>query len=585
MYRKIPSSFINNLLSKIDILEIISKEIKLKKIGKNFYASCPFHDEKTPSFIVNHQQQYYYCFGCGISGNIIDFMMSFNKLNFVETIQELSCYCGLKIPFQKEIFKLDDKNQKKKIYFKVMEKIKKNYQKSLYSEIGYNARYFLKKRGLNKKIIDYYSIGFAPNQIDYFKKDFSKNELQIIQELGIVTYQKNSIYYLFYNRIIFPIHNEKGNVIGFGGRTINQTNPKYINSKETKLFHKNQNLYGLYELTKKNKKIDQILLVEGYMDVITLVQFGIKNVVALLGTAINAYHIKLLFKITRTIIFCYDGDSAGQKTAWKSLNIILPFLKDKYIVKFIFLPKNEDPDSIIRNEGKKKFENRINNAIPLSSFLIKKLLKNTYIGDIEGKAKFTSLIIPLIQKIPGKNLRLFLIKKISYLVNMIDISTILNLVNNKNIKKINYNTVNIKPTTMRILINLLIKNPKFVNLIFDYDQKIEKYNYPGLKLFLELIKICKKYPQINTHQILEIYRNTKYKRQLEKLLIWNIPIDNKKNKKIFQDALKHLYYILLNKKIELLIYKEKTTGLNKEEKNQVCLLTLEKKNIKTKKNN
>ncbi|WP_343189125.1 DNA primase [Buchnera aphidicola (Chaitoregma tattakana)] len=417
MLEKIPKSFIDELVLKTNIVDIVSSKIQIIKRGKNFYAICPFHNEKTPSFSISLEKQFYYCFGCNVHGNVIDFLMNYEKMSFLESIKELSMLNGMKIPTKN----IKYKKQCEKIYYEkkklhnILYKLSKKYINNIYEKKNVQVRKYLEKRGVRKDIIEKFSIGYS-NNIKIITDKYAKQNKTLVNLLikaGILYLNKNNtIYNRFVNRIMFPIKNSKGEINGFGARILTKSFPKYLNSPETKIFKKKENLYGINEVYKYNKLIKKLLIVEGYFDVITLFQNKIKYAVSILGTSININIIKKLFKISNTIIYCYDGDKAGKNASWKTLEISLPYIEDNKILKFIFLPKGEDPDSIIRKEGYKNFKIRIKNATPMSEFLFKKLLKKNDLSSPEKKTTFSRLAINMIQKIPGKIIKFFLRKKL-----------------------------------------------------------------------------------------------------------------------------------------------------------------------------
>lgn len=411
----VSKSLINQLLIKTDIVDLIRTKINLKKSGKDYFARCPFHHEKTPSFTVSEEKQFFYCFGCGIHGNVIDFLISYDHLSFFESLEVLSYRTGIKIIYESQNNSInnDELNQRHALY-EIMNKINIFYHKSLENHAFNPANIYLKKRGLDFKIIQEFSLGFSnPKQISlsqYFKN--SPNQLSLLKIAGMIIYRNNErTFDRFQNRVMFPMKNRNGKVIAFGGRVLNDTVPKYLNSPETKLFKKNTYLYGLYEIKKRNFNIDKLLLVEGYFDVIALTQYGINYSIASLG-ATTSNQIKSIYRATNKLICCYDGDLSGKRLSWRTLVKTLPYLYDEKELFFVFLPEKEDPDTLIRKIGKKSFEKIINNAQPMSMFLFNTFLSEHNLTHTDGKIKFLKCILPLIKKIPGKKLRLYLRKEL-----------------------------------------------------------------------------------------------------------------------------------------------------------------------------
>lgn len=566
MMGKIPNNFIHELLERTDIINLIHSRIKLKKIGKNYQALCPFHYEKTPSFVINQKKQFFYCFGCQIHGNAIDFLMIYEKLNFLDTINELSTLHGLTIPYKnKNITEAKKYFYKKKLHT-ILYNVSNIYKKNLFSsnKIGYE---YLKKRGIQEKIMHKFSLGFANAQYNQIKKHIKKYKLKnsSLTDSGLLTITKNEkIYDRFRLRIMFPIRDKYGKINGFGGRTLNnKKKPKYLNSSETPIFYKNKNLYGIYELQHNHKKPKKILIVEGYFDVLSLAQNNINNVVALLGTVLTSYHCKILFQICNNIIFCYDGDNAGRKANWITLNIILPFLSDYRTVRFIFLPKDEDPSSLIKKEGSIIFRKRIKKSKTLYNFLFHKISKNMQLSNIEDRIQLSNLVIPLIKKIPGKNIKIYLKKMLGEKTGILDTYQFKKIYNKKK-----YNIPVIRKTTIRLLISLILKNPELAKKIINIE-KIKKFHIPGINIFINLIKLLHQKPNLNTGQIIEKYRNSKLEKIFKYLIIWNNMIDEKRKYPIFIELLKNLKVQDLEYQYTLLVTKERKVGLNIIEKKKI----------------
>ncbi|CAL4318278.1 DNA primase [Buchnera aphidicola (Eriosoma lanigerum)] len=571
---KIPQEFINELLARTNIIDLIGSKLSLKKNGNNYKSLCPFHNEKTPSFVVNDIKQFYHCFGCQAHGNAIDFLMNYEQLNFIETIEELSLLHGLSIP-NKSINPVNN-NVLFHMYYshQILKKICNIYYDQLLQSNNTTSYQYLIQRGIKKKTIEEFSIGFSGNKSNNIAKYFSSNTKQynILIKLGlIIKDSRGRTYDHFRNRIIFPIRDRNGRINGFGGRAIYpQSNPKYLNSSESFIFKKSKQIYGIYELIKKNLKPNRIIVVEGYIDVVMLTQFKINYVVAILGSTITTEQIKLIFRITDNIIYCYDGDKAGKIASWTSLKLSLPYLQDHKSIKFIFLPNNTDPDTIIQQEGTISFQNRINNAMNASEFLFLKLLHNADLSSIEKKSYFSSLIIPLINLIPGKIMRTYLHQKLGLQLGILNIEQLNSLFLQQHKKNLN---IKIKHTPMRTIIGLLIQNPKLSKFV---PKKITiiKFNIKGFDIFLDLFKTCISNPKYKTGQILELYRNSKIENILKKLTIWDHMIIKEKIKNVFLDSLTMIYNQKLEKQYYNLIMKEKNQGLNKNEKKELWSITV-----------
>ena len=444
----IPESFIQELLNRTDIVDIIDKRVQLKKAGANYVACCPFHQEKTPSFSVSPSKQFYHCFGCGVHGSAITFLMEYEGLTFVEAIEDIASSLGLSVPNEKITNIIEKKDN-----FGLEEALKianHYYQKSLRNSP--KAIDYLKSRGLTGKVAKEFSIGFAPEGWQNLEKTFKNYEDKVLEKAGLIQKNDAGKYYdRFRNRIIFPIINEKDKVIGFGGRVIDsEDSPKYYNSPETPLFQKSYELYGLIYARKAIRDRGYVLVVEGYMDVVSLAQHDFKNVVATLGTATTIYHIKKLMRYTQDIIFCFDGDTAGKAAAWRAMMNALTALTDKVRLKFLFLPKNHDPDSYIRENSKQDFNKLAETSIPLTEYIIRNLTSTNDLTSQDKKVRLLNEVDPIINLLKAPRLSLLFRKRIAQLVglDMEEISKIL-----KAPKQEKQNINNFKKIEKRIPIN------------------------------------------------------------------------------------------------------------------------------------
>lgn len=409
MAGRIPQNFVDELLDRVDIVELIDGRVKLKKSGKNYMACCPFHDEKTPSFSVNAEKQFYHCFGCGASGNAIGFLMEYEHRGFPDVVEQLAKQCGMEVP-REEGFDSAQQKQRQDIY-SMLEKTAKYYQEQLRShpQAGI-AQDYLKGRGLTGLIAHQFGIGYAPpgwdNLLRYAGTDDTGRALLARAGLLVEKSQdetantKEKTYDRFRHRIMFPIRDVRGRVIGFGGRVLNDDKPKYLNSPETDVFHKGRELYGLYEALQANRHLDRILVVEGYMDVVALAQFGITFATATLGTAASEDHLDKAFRHAPEVVFCFDGDEAGRRAARRALEVSLPTLSEGRQVRFLFLPDDEDPDTLVRKMGKDDFLRRLQDALPLSGFLFDVASEGLNLSTPEGRARLVTNVLPFLQRIP-----------------------------------------------------------------------------------------------------------------------------------------------------------------------------------------
>lgn len=575
MAGRIPRVFINDLLARTDIVELIDARVKLKKQGKNYHACCPFHNEKTPSFTVNGEKQFYHCFGCGAHGNAIDFLMNYDRLEFVESIEELATSHGLDVPYEAGNGPSQMERHQRQSLYQQMENLNGFYQQSLQQSSAQSARDYLEHRGLSADIINHFSIGYAPAGWDNVLKRFGKQpeDRESLMEAGmLVSNDKGRVYDRFRERVMFPIRDKRGRVIGFGGRVLGNDTPKYLNSPETPVFHKGRQLYGLYEALKNHPEPKRLLVVEGYMDVVALAQFGVDYAVASLGTSTTAEHIQLLFRSTDNVICCYDGDRAGREAAWRALETALPYMNDGRQLRFMFLPDGEDPDTLVRQEGKAAFEARMEQAMPLSSFLFDSLLPQVDLSSRDGKARLSTLALPLITQIPGETLRIYMRQALGNKLGILDDSQLEKLMPKQAPGGSAPVAPPLKRTTMRVLVALLIQNPQLATLVPSLDGLAES-KIAGLPLFIELVTRCNENPGLTTGQLLELYRGTNFSQTLETLAVWNHMIVDEESEAVFQDSLASVYDSALEERLEFLIARERTHGLSTDERRELWALS------------
>ena len=586
MKGSIPRTFIDDILTKINIVDLINSRVKLKKAGRDYQACCPFHHEKTPSFTVSDKKQFYHCFGCGAHGNAISFLMEYDKLEFLEAVEELAGFLGLEIPYEKRPHFNDNGKQvnfqTKRNLYELMQEIAKFYQQQL--PLNIPAQSYLQQRGLSPEIIERFQIGYVPNAMDTVYRQFGKTreEQQKLFDLGMLSRNdRGNVYDKFRNRIMFPIRDRRGRTVAFGGRVLTDEKPKYLNSPETVTYHKGSELYGLFEALQADDSPQKLLVVEGYMDVVALAQFGVNYAVASLGTSTTSEQIQLLFRSTEQVICCYDGDRAGRDAAWRALENALPYLEDGRQLKFIFLPDDEDPDSFIRQYGKQGFEEYIENAQSLSEFLFAHLTPQVDFSSKEGKAKLAALAIPLIKQIPGDVLRLDLRNTLAKKLGILDPTQLESLLPNpaKPYNETTVPTMQFKRTPMRILIALLLQNPELVKFIPDLEP-LKNLDEPGYDLLAELTALCREKIGISAGQLLEHWRDTPQQGTLEKLLAWNHLIEDDKIEDTFRETLRYFYLQLVDKRIQWLIAKDRAEGLDLNEKQELSHLLVKKQEKK-----
>ncbi|MNL97805.1 DNA primase [compost metagenome] len=463
-----------------------------------------------------------------------------------------------------------------------MEQLSAFYQQSLHQPSGTPARNYLQQRGLSDDVIRHFAIGFAPAGWDNALKRFGRDadsRLALNDAGMLVTNDQGRSYDRFRERVMFPIRDKRGRVIAFGGRVLGDGMPKYLNSPETEVFHKGRQLYGLYEAQQNHPTPQRLLVVEGYMDVVALAQYGIDYAVASLGTSTTAEHIQLLFRATDNVVCCYDGDRAGREAAWRALETALPYLNDGRQLRFMFLPDGEDPDTLVRKEGKDAFEQRMELAQPLSTFLFETLMPQVDLSSPDGRAKLSTLALPLITQVPGETLRLYLRQQLGSKLGLLDDSQLDKLMPKQAENANTYQAPQLKRTTMRILIGLLVQNPQLATLIPSLEG-LEQTKQAGLPLFVELVQTCLAQPGLTTGQLLEQYRDNKLSQQLETLATWNHMIVEDRVEQTFLDTLASLYDSVLEQRLETLIAQARTHGLSPEEREEVRSLNqvLAKKN-------
>lgn len=568
----IPRQFIDDLLAKSNIVDVVNQRVKLKKSGQNYQACCPFHHEKTPSFTVSEKKQFYHCFGCGAHGNAISFLMEYDKLEFVEAIEELAAFLGLEVPYEQRSFQGNQTRprvnyQAKRNLYELMQDIAVFYQQQLANtEIAQN---YLAQRGLSTEIMARFQIGFVPNSMDTVLRRFGTNrdEQQKLFDLGMLSRsERGTPYDRFRNRIMFPIRDKRGRTIAFGGRVLNDDKPKYLNSPETLTYHKGNELYGLFEALQVNDEPNLLLVVEGYMDVVALAQFGVDYAVASLGTSTTSEQIQQLFRVTEQIVCCYDGDRAGREAAWRALENALPHLQDGRQLKFVFLPDGEDPDSYIRQYGKAQFEEYVANAQSFSEFMLAQLSPQVDFSSKEGKSKLVALAAPLIKQIPGDMLRLALRNTLAQRVNILE-SQLESLIAPPNkagqIERVAQRQI--KRTPMRLVISLLVQNPALASRISEAGLAALQQE-AGYDLLAKLTALCQARSGITTGQILEYFRDTEYQHPLEILSGWDHLLDELEIIEAFSQNYRRLNIQAIERDIQTLIEKERVEGLNEEEK-------------------
>jgi DNA primase len=424
----IPQTFIDELIARADIVEVIGSRVQLKKAGREYKACCPFHNEKSASFWVSPEKQFYHCFGCGAHGTVLRFLMEHDHMPFPEAVEELATRLGLEVPHEGSDGAAGPRRVDEPLY-ELMARVARFYMETLTGDE--RAQQYVAKRGLDRETVEKFGIGYAPNSWNDVLRRFggSEDARRALSDLGLIIERDraqarepsgsdNRYYDRFRDRIMFPIRDGRGRIIAFGGRILDQGEPKYLNSPETVLFHKGRELYGLYEARRSRTNLRRLLVVEGYMDAVRLHQFGINYAVATLGTATTPEHLKRIFRLVSEVVFAFDGDRAGRAAAWRALQNALPEARQGREVRFLFLPDGHDPDSLVGEEGAEGFERRLDTTLPLSEYLIRELSEQSDLQHADGRAKFSESARPLWAKLPEGVYRELMLARIAEVVGI-----------------------------------------------------------------------------------------------------------------------------------------------------------------------
>lgn len=596
MAAPIPAAFKEELLSRVDIVELIDARVPLKKLGRDYGACCPFHQEKSPSFTVSPTKQFYYCFGCGASGNAISFLMEYDHLGYREAVEGLAKFVGLSLP---ETIQSSSSSSRDKAVYSVMSEAAKFYQQQL--KASPEAIDYLKNRGLTGEICRTYGVGYAPDAWESLTKALPKDQNLLLETGLILSGQKNGYYDRFRHRIIFPIRDRRGRVIGFGGRvlksekakTVDAQSPKYLNSPESLVFHKSEALYGIYEALQSNRQIERLIVVEGYMDVIALAQFGITYAVGTMGTATTAQHLQQLFRVCPEIIFCFDGDRAGQQAAWRALEQCLPVLEEGRQVRFMFMPNGKDPDDVVRQEGVAAFQERLKDAQPFSQFLFDTLREKVDLRSVDGQARLVGLATPLLNRLPEGPFRSLLLHELSQQIKL-DVSELEKFTaRHETDKSSSRSSVQRSPTPfsnaprktssslkprspMRTAITLLLHHPELWSQ-YAGDKRVltgvlQEASLPGAHLLSSLIETLEAEPKISMGVILERWRDHPEGRLLYRLAAEQaiIPIGGELAE--FSGAMKRLTQSANHQNLDDLLAKARQNPLTGAEKAQLQAL-------------
>ena len=568
MAERIPQSFIDELLARLDIAEIVGARVSLRETGGNHKGLCPFHQEKTPSFTVNRDKQFYYCFGCGAHGTAISFLMEHDNMGFLDAIQELAAAAGMEVP--KETGAMATAQQHAPLY-QVLEKAVGYYTSQLRSHAdAQRAVAYLKERGLSGTIAAQYEVGLAPEGWRNLLNNLEKQGVstRTLVAAGLVVEKDGKHYDRFRDRIMFPIRDQRGRAIGFGGRVLGEGEPKYLNSPETGLFQKGRELYGANKLAKGSNKPERLLVVEGYMDVLALAQFGLTNAVATLGTATTRDHLNRLFRLTSEVVFCFDGDRAGKQAAWRALQTTLPEMREGRSASFIFLPEGEDPDSLVRKHGRAPFEQQ-DRITPLSKFLFDDLLEQADPSTLDGRARLLDLAKPLVSKIPAGAYRTLITQELAGLAHLDEdkvLPVLLEQRSGRSTQRPARAGTPQSPSLLRKTITLLLQEPSLaLGVQRPSLALLQGEDRPGFPLLVELLKIIQQRPDIQIGAIVERFRGSVDGSHLGKLIAMEPLGTTTVVKSDFQGAIQRLCDDVQSRRRMMLAKKGRLTEAEKAE--------------------
>jgi len=529
MAGRIPQQFIDDLVTRTDIVEVIDSRVPLKKSGREYSARCPFHDENTPSFTVSPDKQFYHCFGCGAHGTAIGFLMEYEHMDFVEAVEHLAARHGLEVPREGGPDPVPARaGEAGRDLLGVLEQADRFYREQLRRHPDASkAIAYLKKRGLTGQTAARFGLGFAPEGWDNLIKEIGRSEpaRRALEHAGLVSRRASGGHYdRFRNRIMFPIHDHRGRVVGFGGRVLGEGEPKYLNSPETPVFHKGAELYGLHLGRGAIKDAGKALVVEGYMDVVALARHGIEYAVGTLGTATTRAHLDRVFRYCSEVVFCFDGDRAGRAAAWRAMESLLPALGEGRQASFLFLPEGEDPDSMVNAEGREGFAQRIEAATPFSDFLIEHLAGQTDMDRVDGRARLIELAGPLVNKIPEGALKELLKAQLAELART-DRETMDRLLAGGRPQtaaggapppKSAGGRVTVRQSPVRELLSLVLGHPRLAHIAHDVDE-LRELDTPGIELLVEVVHTVLNSHGLTTAGLLERFRDHEHHPHLEKL--------------------------------------------------------------------
>ena len=558
---RIPDAFIDDLLARSDIVEVVGSRVPLKRQGKEYSARCPFHDERSASFTVSPTKQFYHCFGCGAHGTAISFLMNYDRLEFLDAVDELAKRVGMEVPRDTQPRTAQQQDDSRELYA-ALDAATRFFQKSL--EGSDTARAYLDQRGVDEENRARFAIGYAPDGYSALKDALGKDErrMKLLDRAGL--FSKNDrghVYDKFRDRVMFPIYDRRGRVIAYGGRVLEKDDgPKYLNSPETALFHKGRELYGLWQVRQANQKIERLIVVEGYMDVVSLFQFGVTQAVATLGTATTPDHAELLFRNAPDVFFCFDGDAAGRRAGWRALESVLPRMKDGRQAFFLFLPDGEDPDTIVRKEGKEGFDERLKQATPLSQFFFDELTREVNMATLDGKARLAERARPMLAQIPDGAFGDLMKQQLAMLTGLGSTPAAAPAARSPQ--------RSVAPAQRRSLVRaaiaILLQQPSLAMTLDGHH--FGGLRLPGVELLIELLTLVEQRPDISTGALLEHFEGREEQEALQKLAAQTLPGDEAMWNQELHDAVAQLEKQLLLQRLEELQAKQRQQGLDDTDK-------------------
>jgi|Laugresu1bdmlbdd_1035124.scaffolds.fasta_scaffold00052_25 DNA primase len=590
MSGRIPQSFIDDLVGRTDIVELIGARVPLKKSGREFKACCPFHDEKSPSFWVSPDKQFYHCFGCGAHGTSLGFLMNYDRLSFPEAIEELASRAGVEIP--RDTRPDDGRNREDADLAALMARVAAHWAQQLPG--NRRAAEYIARRGLSPETLQKFSIGYAAQSWNDVLQRFGTQarDRQALLAAGLVIERDaaagpggDKLYDRFRDRIMFPIRDARGRVIAFGGRIIDQGEPKYLNSPETSLFHKGRELYGLYEVRQSRQTLRRLMVVEGYMDVVRLHQAGIEYAVATLGTATTPEHLKRAFRLVNEIVFAFDGDRAGRAAAWRALNNALPEVREGRQLRFLFLPEGHDPDTLVGAEGKQAFEQRLEGALPLSEYLVQEITAQADLAHADGRARFAEIARPLVARIPEGVYRELLIERLAEAIRLPSnrlkelwaaANTAAPARRDESARESPRSAPRAGQSAgrgglMRQAVLTLVHHPRIATELAAADlETLAELDEPGADILRALIEDLRRTPCTSTGQLLERWRDRPEAERLNRLAaIETLIADAAAALREFRNALSRMQAEQWKRRLDLLLEKEKAEGLAADERQEL----------------